>query len=392
MEGQTVEILDLTLQTAILTGLAQVNTPLEPVCPSPRCEYPDFSTLGICSSCEDVTDTAAQICQSFSFNETSNDWVRFLNDSGTFRSAHVNCSYISPSGLMLTPGIGTLQGNMRDQLDVYHIYFNSVGRKDVSTLGTIFMAKYNYGTPSRYSPENITAPEPRPQLTECSISLCEREYIRNHFSVTDSTTSQLSRSQTLTPRDPDKFDWEMPLIAKDTPTTFASGASYSIDWYTWQSLLYTITIFNTTSAQAAGGETGVRLGPILYNSKNITESFLSMATSMTDNMRSLASNGASQVPGLAFQTETYVHVRWPWIALPVALIVSSILLLCVLMVISRGKSVLWKSSILPLIVGRLEASTQYDIAKVRHLDDLQLISKKVEVVVKEDEFLVFEEQ
>ncbi|KAJ5288724.1 hypothetical protein N7478_001754 [Penicillium angulare] len=202
-EGETVSILDPTLQTAILTGLAQVNTPLEPICPSSHCEYPDFSTLGICSSCEDVTEAATQICRPFSFNETSNLMTLSINSSDTFRSVHANCSYMSPSGLVLTPGIGvTSWGSKDSQLEVSRIYFSSVARKDPTTIGSIFMAKYKERT--LYTPENITVPERKPPMTEYSMSLCEREYIQSHFSGTDRPL-QLSRSQTLTPKTPISF-------------------------------------------------------------------------------------------------------------------------------------------------------------------------------------------
>ena len=51
-----------TLQVAIMGGLTQTSTPLEPDCSSGTRDYPDFVSLGVCSSCEDITEAAAQSC------------------------------------------------------------------------------------------------------------------------------------------------------------------------------------------------------------------------------------------------------------------------------------------------------------------------------------------
>lgn len=386
-EFETVNVLDPTLQTALLTGLAQVNTPLEPICLSAHCDYPDITTLGICSSCEDATDTATQICRPMTFKKIDS-LQSPLNESDIVHSVHANCSYTSPSGLILTPDLDLREVDT-SRLEVQHTFFSSVASNDRITIGSIFMARYDSGTV--YTLNNVTDPEKRPQMTECSMFLCEREYTHNNFSSTDRTL-KLSRSQTLVPKNPDAYENPHMLIPRDNSVTFSANANYTIDLDTLRTLNDITSIFNTTIAQAEGSkDTGVRLGPILYHSNNISESFLSMATSMTDNIRS--SNGAIHVPGRAFQSETYIHVRWPWIALPVTLIVLSILLLSVIVIISRGQSVLWKSSILPLIMGRLETSHEHEIAQVRHMDELQSISKKIKVVVKEeDQPLVFKEQ
>jgi len=63
-------VLDPIMQTALLTGFAQIDKPLEPICLTVSCDYPDLPTLGIYSSCEDVTETATQTCQQIPFNLT----------------------------------------------------------------------------------------------------------------------------------------------------------------------------------------------------------------------------------------------------------------------------------------------------------------------------------
>jgi hypothetical protein len=49
-------------KAAMILGFADRSAPTEPVCPTGDCEYPDFTTLGLCSKCLDVTDESGQEC------------------------------------------------------------------------------------------------------------------------------------------------------------------------------------------------------------------------------------------------------------------------------------------------------------------------------------------
>jgi hypothetical protein len=50
-------------KAAMLLGFADRSAVTEPVCPTGDCEYPDFTTLGLCSKCLDVTDETEQDCR-----------------------------------------------------------------------------------------------------------------------------------------------------------------------------------------------------------------------------------------------------------------------------------------------------------------------------------------
>lgn len=49
-----------SMNAAILNGLAETHTPLEPHCTSGNCRYPDFVTFGFCSQCQDITNQTNQ--------------------------------------------------------------------------------------------------------------------------------------------------------------------------------------------------------------------------------------------------------------------------------------------------------------------------------------------
>lgn len=98
-----------------------------------------------------------------------------------------------------------------------------------------------------------------------------------------------------------------------------------------------------------------------------------------------------KVPGRAFRTESYIHVRWPYIILPVAIVVLSALLLMATVISGRRLySVLWKNSVLPLVVARLE--TDNNLGVLRNVDELQRQSRKVKVFIDDDDGIALKEQ
>ncbi len=112
---------------------------------------------------------------------------------------------------------------------------------------------------------------------------------------------------------------------------------------------------------------------------------------MTDQIRSSAK--ATHVRGLAIRTETFIHVRWPWILVPTFLVAMSLIFFLSTAFRSRGQSVLWKSSIFPLLIGQLETRPGHEIAHLRHIGELQAMAKNINVVVEQDhDRLVFFER
>lgn len=49
--------LDPPMEAAMYQGVFNSSTPVRPVCSTGNCTFPEFSTLGVCSSCEDVSHT-----------------------------------------------------------------------------------------------------------------------------------------------------------------------------------------------------------------------------------------------------------------------------------------------------------------------------------------------
>ena len=88
----------------------------------------------------------------------------------------------------------------------------------------------------------------------------------------------------------------------------------------------------------------------LYNTENYIKSIENLATSMTNNIRQQNESGSSPFEGVAYETETYVHVRWAWFAYPATVLALALLCLLGTVIESRNSNILiWKSSNLALL-------------------------------------------
>ncbi|KAJ5579600.1 uncharacterized protein N7459_005585 [Penicillium hispanicum] len=386
-----------TLQVAIMSGLSQTSSPLDPECPSGTCEYPDFVSLGVCSLCEDITQTAQQHCVvDRSANTTGPEWSS---------EAPRNCTYTTSSGSSITPSVigAYARGTTSDEIITFHrqpwtsivTSKDSVGNETSQQIISFFSVKYDQSVV--YTKQNVTLPEARPTMTQCSVDWCEREYTQNHIS-TSRRHPTTTKSQNLISTPPaDEFSFA-PYSLKPVKDqkTLSKNSTYAVDYWAWTNLQSTMqSLFNTTLLQTtATGEMdymqGIQSAVVLWNSKNLSQSMADMATSMTDNIRS--SDAARHLAGRAFITRTFIHVRWPWIILPVVTVVLAVLLLVATAISSsRLHAVIWKSSVLPLLVGRLETHPDHDLGVLGSVDEMNAVSRKLKVVMASRRPPVFSE-
>lgn len=390
--------MDHTMQPAVFNGLAQINIPLNAKCPSESCHYPDFTTLGICTSCEDVTEAATQDCRPISRPYDGQNstlkwkyWHDILSHPSTpslrrmAASIPIDCKYSAPNGFTFVPGAPNASTS-NDTIEIFRSGFRAIVPKpDVSEsklaqIISVFMAKYNPDT-IKYTTENISMSEPKPQMTQCSVQLCEKQYTQNHVS-TNKRNVQPSRSQSLRISNYHGDTATRTLIPVDGAKALSSNSTYHISRIAHLQLqMHLGMLFDAVLSRFDGKATsGLLLAPILNYSDNITESFSRMATSMTDNIRS--GTGLTKVYGRAYRTETFIHVRWPWVILPIVTVILSICLFMTTAIVSRGQPVLWKSSIFPLLMGQLEVDREHEISNLRHLGKIHSMSKKIRIVVE----------
>lgn len=55
------------MAAAVMTGIYGFQNPVQFKCTSNDCTFPDFTSLGVCSECEDVTASTVETCNSTKF-------------------------------------------------------------------------------------------------------------------------------------------------------------------------------------------------------------------------------------------------------------------------------------------------------------------------------------
>lgn len=389
-DSSRVPELTASMHIAILNGLSETNRPLEPACTSEDCRYPDFVSLGICSRCENITSQVNQTCVPIP------GFVQPQSIFFAYQDTPVNCTYTTPHGLQYVPrnvlsALDDGRGNgsimlSRDKWTVvsesgtYSGEIFGISRPIVSALEV----KYAYAGDLIYTPNNATEPEQKPQMVECAVYFCEKQYTQNRFSLHYRQVHP-TRTQPLVVG-PASNSMSLPLIPLPRTKTLSSNSTYMIDIVSLEGLEEEIaailTISRTRDLHINYGK--VPMSSILESRSDLNESLRSMSTSVTDAIRSNAKS--VEVPGQAFRTTTFVYVRWPWIILPIAVVVISTLLLIATIITNRKlRVVMWKSSIFGLLICQLETRPEHDMKPLRNVDETQLMSKKIEVMMKEDQ-------
>ena len=119
----------------------------------------------------------------------------------------------------------------------------------------------------------------------------------------------------------------------------------------------------------------------LYNTQDYAKSIENLATSMTNNIRQQNDSGSSPFEGVAYKTETYVHVRWAWFSYPATVSVLSLLYLLGTIIESRNRDILiWKSSNLALLLhGQGLELSKSDHMPVNTLSEMSEMAKDIEI-------------
>ncbi|KAJ5202284.1 hypothetical protein N7449_004363 [Penicillium cf. viridicatum] len=355
--------------------------------------FPELVTLGMCSKCEDVTARTKQKCHAPEIS-------LFLDTiAEPLRKIPTNCSYQTPNNFTFdfeefdftrhsddTVIFGINHWSLRPRvmdlaLDIRIPTF------DIQTPVASFIA-INYTTTVTYAISNATAPPTK---------AIESTYLPGHNQ--NNRPMQVVDTQQLIPT----VALEDPHLTSSRPIHFAppngsatlsNDSSYSVDLRTFGHFAdIMMSLFNSTT-QLRGevpASTVLKLGTIL-RMDNLNRLLDSMSTSVTDTFRT--SSLGHMIPVTTFRKETFIHVRWPWIILPVIVTLGSVALLLGTAIGSKHrKAVLWKCMVLPLLISHLDTTPENRIASVRSVDGMTDISKKMRAVMAHDEGpLIFKEK
>lgn len=361
-EGPGLNKVPLGTAGAIYSGIYQNQSPNSNAilanCPTGNCTFAPYQSLGICSRCENITD-------SLELSKTP---------LGTMLTKY---HYTLPNGFSFT----TAQNMMYLMNSTTGLDFIKLPAAELPLiLNFTAISSAGYGTTS------ISA-------TECALYFCIKTYRatvqEGEFSETVSKVSTASNASSSSLGDfaltPDVC--YVNGTRREKPyTKFAEDCTYNVNW------LSRLALSNSLSPLLQGkGSLFVSNRPswkpetleAVYgtqgNYTDITSVFESLARSLTLQARSKVCKSA--VTGITWTVQSFVHVRWPWMILPGALVVLSGFFLVVTILHTRNQYI-WKSSPLALLFSGLTVDSPEPLKADPTLKGMEDTSRKMELLLE----------
>ena len=151
------------MQGAILNGLFNLSSPIPFKCSTGNCQWDEFSTLAVTSSCQNVTSSSDVLCR--------------------LSGGRTNCNYTTPSGMMIRAVHWSSSGAGGNT------YFNSTAFKPLSydngpisgrdELINSTIARISVADMQGW--RNVTTPD----ILECNMRLCAR--VTRNLTITNGT-------------------------------------------------------------------------------------------------------------------------------------------------------------------------------------------------------------
>jgi hypothetical protein len=357
------------MQSAILFGLSQsledVTQQLRLACPTGNCTWPATESLSVCSTCNDVS---SKLDKSSSTGSSSAVALETSNAAASFgqvtkfelpnRLFIDNFDTIPPQLLMTTFGTG-----------------NQSETISMSSINTLIWAMAIL----RVKPEDQTRtwPDTRLEATECALHYCVQRYetqvANSNISETASIVTEATRDReswkplqssiesyraTLTDAEIQSLAFEDSLSAIERTDLSLGGGKFNVSQTAvngLSSFFHDTFAANVTQINDTNGyymrATSTQYAPAslqpLVNATDIPGLFAALALSMSNAMRA-ADDKRTVVAGRYRQWVTRYEVHWPWIVLPLAVVLATVAQLVITMRMSRDAP-LWKNSSLAVM-------------------------------------------
>ena len=325
-------------------------------CPSSKCNWPRYETLGLCNQCAEVSQLLDFDCKFMRVDWTSN----LNNNVSSYPNATV-CGYFlnstSKAPVLMSGYIADSANNSKNEAllmrtlplvtnpDRASLWGGSINFKDTRNPIVNVLISSTASAAEVYA--NKT-----PSLHECVLTWCvktiESVYLQGtyHENVTNIYINETRGESPWFTRVDSQGNAYTEYHSNVTINAPSTGQNFSK--YGWGvrylTMINTVEIFDrifpsfTTAANASAGpllrwRTGsptiVRNRVLNWNPwltpNNVTYHLDRLVGSMSDALRSTPSQ--ELVYGQAFDRETYVFVRWSWLVLPVGLLLVSFIFL-----------------------------------------------------------------
>lgn len=351
-----------------------------PNCPTGNCKFPPFRSLAVCSSCSDVSHLLSSTQEHLPCNSFATTYKHTLPNG-----VHLN----------ITDSSGWMRGYISTRaLPNYEDPEPLPGAKDFGNSTALDFTAISVATGANRS--------------DASAHHCSLYWCINTYSV-NMTSNIMDQTLVDSYYDPNAGIEVEGLVlhqsAKDnlTATRFNVHQDSSIYLNEW--LVDKFSITNEYDSYCVNDEkedrvsssptTNDYLQPIL-NSR-IPDLFERLAESLTAHIRKggmRANNGsvvkfgispAEPAHGVSWIMQTQIQVRWAWIILPAALILSTVIFVLITIAQTKRRGLgSWKSASMPLLASGLDEKVQHEMRILGNLAQAENLAEDVYVRLVKD--------
>jgi hypothetical protein len=376
--------INLPMRAAFYNGLFNGNAApqLAPVCPTGNCTWQPMSSLAVCSKCEDITSTSPVSCDlafptpPYTQNATGNcnwtfaqnlfypfQWDVVLGAWDPYRHTEYNTTL---PALSVSPMYG-----LKSHPSLYP-YWPAGIRRPLSSFARVL---YSESLDEGLRIQNVTACAFFPCVKTYKISVTEgsldSRQLLSWYNLSDSYLREgditLSPPETAVSNTTENTTFSINSLA-------ALGLANILGWGSFDGSA------NQSSYQSGSSERTTLFSSnvmqALYEAEDLGALMETVAVSLTDYIRNISSTPQY---GTVWGEETYVHIRWLWLILPMTLAPMSLFfLLSAIWISSQGNVKVWKSSILATIFHGLENPIGPDIA-INRPSEMGEVAKRMRV-------------
>jgi hypothetical protein len=379
-------LLSTALQDAVLAPIYNATKEPSLPCGFERCEWPTITTLGVCSSCIDLTHTIESECTGQST----------IDDREVITSS-INCNYTHPKsdrtfnfvfdeekGNTSTPDSSSTVWNSDWETDSLpwlpvpdDLHFRS--RPAILSNFTYLQfddsleySQYLETPGSLENPGGLISDPPVMKAMQCALQFCSRTFENpyfGNFTAGGMTGPQvrlnMSTNSTLLEQNSTIFLGLEP----ESTTSSLMNMTYHInncDFYNlmfFMRSLFTATldsrgyVGSTEDASAGPNQSGqwsvATIGMALSQFDDIPALMQRMADSMTEAFRT--SRQSTPTNGVALQSEVLIAINWTWLTLPISVTIFAFFLLLTVIHVNNTSGISpWKSSSLALLFHELD--------------------------------------
>jgi len=323
-------------------------------CPptSTRCTFPPYTTLGVCGTTVDITDKLVHRCLNYQdaqppHNTCQYDWSGDQSAPFSTMGTYVN----------MTMGFGSYPVNTSDMermTDLFRITLSY--DEDIADQGLTYATSF-YAIRLANEPPDAEDGAPKAQLQYSSLKFCAQTY---------TNTTVDAGGMRLGPVQSRSLDF---MYNRTGPAKLAeadgNGVTYRLYYYPVGSMqAYINTVLDRDTPVAATGwwklgiSQSTSMGLALYMS-DLDKVTQDMAAFLSSQIRSPGNHNATVISGQAYQMDTFIVVRWGWLAVPLVETLAVAVLLGITMLITeRSRHPRLKTSALGALFHGLDETAQ----------------------------------